>query len=192
MVVTGKEVKKMKKLKQDNSYLMQLRLLLMGSHKRADFLKKSGLFHAFGENCGWQPYTIPSECYLVSIGNNVIVTSGVRFITHDMCHRTINGAGYECCESHIHFGKIIIKDNVMIGADSIIMPNTVIGPNAIIAAGSVVTKDVPEGAIVGGNPAKIIGRLENLAEKRYKEDCSYGKNNTREEIIAHFWKDGEA
>ena len=41
-----------------------------------------------------------------------------------------------------------------------------IGPNAIIAANSVVTKDVLEGTVVGGNPAKIIGRFETVKEKR--------------------------
>lgn len=42
-----------------------------------------------------------------------------------------------------------------------------IGPNAIIAANSVVTKDVPEGVVVGGNPAKIIGKYEDVEKKRY-------------------------
>lgn len=178
-----------KRPKQDNSLFMQIKLLLMGASRRPTFLKKSGLFHSFGENCGWQPFNIPSECYLVSIGNNVIVTAGVRFITHDMCHRTIMGAGYQCCTSHIHYGKIVVKDNVMIGANSLIMPDTVIGPNAIIAAGSVVTKDVPEGAIVGGNPAKVIGRVSDLAQRRYERDLSYAKNNTKEEIEAYFWNE---
>ncbi len=41
-----------------------------------------------------------------------------------------------------------------------------IGPNAIVAANSVVTKDVPEGAVVGGNPAKVIGTYNDVAEKR--------------------------
>lgn len=41
-----------------------------------------------------------------------------------------------------------------------------IGPNAIVAANSVVTKDVPEGTVVGGNPARIIGKYKDVAEKR--------------------------
>lgn len=41
-----------------------------------------------------------------------------------------------------------------------------IGPNAIVAAGSVVTKDVLEGCVVGGNPAKVIGKYSDIVEKR--------------------------
>lgn len=41
-----------------------------------------------------------------------------------------------------------------------------IGSNAIVAANSVVTKDVAEGAVVGGNPARIIGRYEDVANER--------------------------
>lgn len=48
-------------------------------------------------------------------------------------------------------------DNVIIGANVIISPNVRIDPNAIVGAGSVITKNVPEGKIVAGNPAKIIG-----------------------------------
>lgn len=46
-----------------------------------------------------------------------------------------------------------------------------IGNNVVVAAGSVVTKDVPDGVIVGGNPAKIIGSFENLKEKRKAWSC---------------------
>ena len=53
-------------------------------------------------------------------------------------------------------GDIVVKDDVWIGLGSIICSGVTIGQGAIIAAGSVVTKDVPSYAIVGGNPAKII------------------------------------
>ena len=52
--------------------------------------------------------------------------------------------------------KVIIKNDVWIGANSVIMPNITIGNGAIIGAGAVVTKDVPDYAIVAGVPAKII------------------------------------
>jgi len=51
---------------------------------------------------------------------------------------------------------VIIHDDVWIGSKTIILPGIYVGSHAIIGAGSVVTKDVPEWAIVGGNPAKII------------------------------------
>lgn len=179
---------KKKRPKQDNSYLMMIKMfLLRDGRKKAAFLKKSGIFHSFGENCSWTSFRLPSEPYLISIGNNVVITAGVRFITHDMLHQTIRVAGYPCCSNHIHYGKIEVLDNVMLGADCIIMPGVKIGPNAVVAAGSVVTKDVPEGSVVGGNPAKVIGNLKALAEKRYDEDMRYGFNNTKEEIMAHFW-----
>ena len=54
---------------------------------------------------------------------------------------------------------MIIKDNVWIGEGVAIMPNVRIGKNAIIGANAVVTKDVPENTVVGGNPAKIIKQL---------------------------------
>ena len=62
-------------------------------------------------------------------------------------------------------GKIDIRDNVFIGYNSIVLRNVTIGPNAIVAAGAVVTKDVAEGDIVAGVPAKPIGRVADLVEK---------------------------
>lgn len=51
---------------------------------------------------------------------------------------------------------VVIGRYVWIGGNSIILPGVTIGQGAIIAAGSVVTKDVPEGALVGGNPARVL------------------------------------
>jgi len=56
---------------------------------------------------------------------------------------------------------VIIGDDVWIGTRTIILPGVKIGNHVIIGAGSIVTKDVPEWAIVGGNPAKIIKYRKN-------------------------------
>lgn len=57
--------------------------------------------------------------------------------------------------------QVIIKDNVWIGANSIILPGTTIEEGSIIAAGSVITKNVPSYCLVGGNPASIIKKYSN-------------------------------
>ncbi|MDD3593860.1 MAG: glycosyltransferase [Candidatus Gastranaerophilales bacterium] len=79
-------------------------------------------------------------------------------------------------------GPIIVKDDVWIGENSIIMSGITIGQGAIIAAGSLVTKDVPPYAIAGGNPAKVIKyRFEpEIIEKILEFDFS---TLTKEQII---------
>ena len=53
-----------------------------------------------------------------------------------------------------------IKRNVWIGANATILPGVTIGENAVVGAGSVVTKDVPDNAVVAGNPARLIRFLD--------------------------------
>ena len=86
--------------------------------------------------------------------------------------------------------KIVVKDNVVIGADTTILYGVTIESNSIVAAGSVVVKDVPEGTIVAGCPAKVIGDIQSLIEKRSKEDSSRPSNNSdMREIEDYFWKE---
>jgi len=92
-----------------------------------------------------------------------------HFVTHDVIQGMLRDSKkYPVDDSNLDFiwAKIDIKDNCVIGANSTILYDVTIGPNAIVAAGSVVTKDVPEGSIVGGTPAHIIGTVEQFAYKR--------------------------
>lgn len=57
-------------------------------------------------------------------------------------------------------GKIVIENNVWIGANVIVLPNVKIGESSIIGAGSIVTKDIPPFSIAVGNPAKVIRTRE--------------------------------
>ncbi len=112
----------------------------------------------FGLNCRIYTKNFGSEPFLISIGNNVTVTSGVRFITHDgtsWLMRDVRGRRY-------FYQRILIGNNVFIGVNSIIMPGVKIDDNVIVAAGSVVTKSIPRNVIVGGVPAKIIGSYDDI------------------------------
>jgi acetyltransferase-like isoleucine patch superfamily enzyme len=115
-----------------------------------------------GEGCRIYSLDISSEWELLSIGDRVTVSSGVRFITHD-------GVGWlfpdEQGRRHYWLARIEIGDDVFVGAGSTIMPGVRIGNRCVVAAGSVVTRSVPDGTVVGGNPAKIIGTYEALGAK---------------------------
>ena len=70
-------------------------------------------------------------------------------------------------------GSIVVHDNVFIGYGTIVLPGVTIGPNAIVGTGAVVTKDVRDGDIVGGNPARPIGKVEDLWQKLEKRTDEY-------------------
>jgi len=92
----------------------------------------------------------------VRIGDNCLVGPGVHIYTatHPL-HPQERNTGLE-------YGKPVrIGHNVWIGGRAVINPGVNIGDNVVIASGAVVTKDVPNNVVVGGNPAKIIKRIEN-------------------------------
>ena len=100
------------------------------------------------------------------MGNNVTICAGVKFFDHDIIHRIWNEDDNSLKNIKYYSGKIVIDNNVCICGNSIILYNVHIHSNSIITAGSVVTKDVPEYAIVAGNPARIIGDTRELYKKR--------------------------
>lgn len=100
---------------------------------------------------------------MIELGNNVAITHGVTFLTHDYSVNVVNSLHPE--KHFKKFGKIIIKNNCFIGIHSIILPNITIGPNSIVGAGSVVTKDVPPNTVVAGNPAKHICTIDEYFYK---------------------------
>ncbi|MCS0670243.1 sugar O-acetyltransferase [Cytobacillus firmus] len=91
----------------------------------------------------------------VRFGDNCMLAPGVQIYTatHPL-HPAERNSGKE-------FAKpIMFGNNVWIGGSALINPGVTIGDNVVIASGAVVTKDVPDNVVVGGNPAKIIKQIE--------------------------------
>ena len=88
-----------------------------------------------------------------SIGDNVLIASGVRLIDHD---HNISGQGSFIATDGVQ-SPIVISSDVWLGSDVTVLKGVCIGQGAVIGAGSVVTKNVPSNEIWAGVPAKRIG-----------------------------------
>jgi acetyltransferase-like isoleucine patch superfamily enzyme len=114
-----------------------------------------------GEGCRIYTHHFGTEPWLISIGDRVTVTAGVKFITHDgstWLMRDEKGRRYR-------YARIEVGNDVFIGLDSILMPGVRIGSRVIVGAGSVVTKSVPDGCLVAGNPARLLGRYDEYRKR---------------------------
>lgn len=80
----------------------------------------------------------------ISVGSNTIIGYNTTILAHEYLIK------------EYRLGEVKIGDEVMIGANSIILPGVTIGDRAVISAGTLVNKDVPAGAFVGGNPMRVI------------------------------------
>ena len=102
-------------------------------------------------------------CEGVTIEDEVFIGHGVMFI-NDRYPRSTTEAGQLQTETDWQLERTLVKHRASIGSNATILCGVTIGENAIIGAGSVVTKDVPNGAVVAGNPARFL-RWANGKEK---------------------------
>jgi acetyltransferase-like isoleucine patch superfamily enzyme len=136
------------------------RLCLPNGHEWAEYLRRHGQFHAIGEHCFISPTANITDPPFVQIGNNVRI-SDCSIFGHDGSVNMLNRA-YGLKLDNV--GKVVLRDNVYLSEACIIQPNVTIGPNAIVSAGSVVNRDVAEGMIVAGIPAKPVGTIAMYLE----------------------------
>ncbi len=104
----------------------------------------------------------------VKIGNNVLFAPNVAVYTagHPL-HPVMRQSEYE-------YGiGIEIGDNVWIGGNAVILPGVKIGSNSVIAAGSVVTKDIPNWVVAGGNPCRVIRKITEADREYYYKDRKF-------------------
>ncbi len=122
-----------------------------------------GLFPPFFTDCGKN----------IHLGKNVFINAGCRFqdqggiyigdgtfIGHNVILATLNHDLNPNTRADMYPKPIHIGKKVWIGSGAIVLPGVSIGDNSVIAAGSVVTKNVPENVVYGGNPAKFIKKIE--------------------------------
>ncbi|MED4988757.1 acyltransferase [Parageobacillus toebii] len=93
----------------------------------------------------------------IQIGRNCIIGYNTTILAH------------EYLIDEYRLGDVIIGDEVMIGANSTVLPGVVIGDRAIVAAGTVVHKDVPAGAFVAGNPMRIVYTKEEMERRKSEQ-----------------------
>lgn len=93
----------------------------------------------------------------ISVGRNTVIGYNTTILAH------------EYLVKEYRLGEVKIGDEVMIGANTTILPGVTIGDGAIVSAGTLVHKDVPPGCFAGGNPMRIIFSKEEM-DRRMAED----------------------
>lgn len=112
-----------------------------------------GVGFSIGENSNLGDYSFVGAAGGVTIGKNVLVGQGVRF--HSENH-VIERADIPIKEQGVTNQGIVVEDDVWLGSGAILLDGVRVGTGAVVAAGSVVNKDVPPFAVVGGVPARVL------------------------------------
>lgn len=136
-------------------------------------------FAAFGVGAEVRPGVYAVACSKISIGANVVLRPGTMLfadprsggagiviesdvligsavhiyaVNHEYRDRSIPVSR----QGHMPSEEVILREGCWVGACAVILPGVVVGRNSVVAAGSVVTKNVPDRAVVGGYPARIL------------------------------------
>ena len=109
----------------------------------------------------------------ITIGDGVTISFGTAILVHDF---SIDKPLYAFEGKHGRLkGTVEIGRNCFIGAKALILPNTTIGENCIVGGGAVVKGFFPDGSIICGNPARVVGQVDEfLAKHQRKADIDYG------------------
>ncbi|WP_156288349.1 acyltransferase [Oceanobacillus salinisoli] len=123
-----------------------------------NWLYRTCLRMKIGNETAFAFMVVPDIMYpeKITVGKNSIIGYNTTILAHE----------YLIDEYRI--GEVVIGDEVMIGANSTILPGVTIGNRATISAGTLVHKDVPAGSLVGGNPMEIIYTKEEMEERKQK------------------------
>lgn len=110
-----------------------------------------------GRNCKISSHTF--ICEGVTIEDDVFIGHNVTFINDMYPRATVEGGGLQTETDWVCI-PTLIKKGASIGSSTTLLAGITVGEKAIVGAGSVVTKDVPPGMIVAGNPARILRKVD--------------------------------
>lgn len=127
-----------------------------------------------------------TEPWIISLGDNVHITDGVKFITHD--GGTLLFRQYV---SDLEITKPIrIGNDVYIGNNVNILPGVTIGNKVVIGTGAVVAKDIPDNSVAVGVPARVIKTTDEYFDKLKKESLHLGhlKGQEKDKALMTYYK----
>lgn len=125
----------------------------IGSHTKVGPFVEIQKNASIGDRCKISSHTF--ICEGVTIEDEVFVGHGVVFI-NDPYPRAVNGSGALASESDWTVHPTLVKKGASIGSGAVIMCDVTIGERAMVGCGAVVTENVPDGAVVVGNPARAM------------------------------------
>lgn len=138
-----------------------------------------GGVHVYG-NVAWG-----TEPWLITLGNNVHITNGVKFLTHDG-----GTLLYRQYVPDLEITKpITVGNDVYIGNNVIILPGVNIGNNVVIGAGAVVSRDIPDNSVAVGVPARVIKTADEYLEKLKRESLHLGhlKGQEKDKALMEYY-----
>jgi maltose O-acetyltransferase len=101
---------------------------------------------------------IDGQCaWAITIGDEVTLAHDVRVIAHDAATKRL--IGYTVVR------PVSIGDRTYVGAGAIILPGVTIGRDCVIGAGAIVTRDIPDGSVAVGNPARVVASTAEVRER---------------------------
>ena len=142
-----------------------------------------------GRNCriyGNSPNMWGTEPFLITIGNNVFITDGCKFINHDGGTLILRKDTPDLELT----APITIGDDVYLGIESIVMPGVTIGSKVIAGARSIITKDVESNSVIVGAPAKRIKSVDQYHEEIKQRSLNIGHldRDTKETELKRIFK----
>ena len=142
--------------------------LIVGKLNPVKYAKKVGVnmggVHLYG-TISWG-----SEPWIITLGNNVHITNGVRFITHDGGTLLFR----EMVPDLEITKPVTIGNDVYIGNNVLLLPGVTIGNKVVIGAGAIVTRDIPDNSVAVGVPARVIKTADEYLEKTKRESLHLG------------------